>query len=179
MIVTVLVFLLILTILVIVHDALHFFVENIFNIKVEEFGVGFPPRAWGKKVSDTLYSINWLPIGGFVRLYGEDEAGSGRISIGKNKKITNTNRAFFAKPWWQRFLVGIAGVVMNFLLVVLIFSFMFAFVGVAIPGRIVIVGQSAKGSPSELAGLKPGATIQNIAIVKITHTHQLIPKTKK
>ncbi|HKC14551.1 MAG TPA: M50 family metallopeptidase [Patescibacteria group bacterium] len=179
MIVTVLVFLLILTILVLIHEAGHFFVAKFFNIKVEEFGVGFPPRAWGKKVGETLYSINWLPIGGFVRLYGEDEAGSGRISIGKNKKITNTNRAFFAKPWWQRFLVGIAGVVMNFLLAVLIFSFMFAFVGVAIPGHKVIVGQVAKGSPSELAGLKPGDTIEYVGSVKITDTQQLIAETKK
>jgi len=88
MIITVLVFLLILSVLVLIHEAGHFFVAKKLGIKVEEFGFGFPPRMFGFKKGETLYSINWLPIGGFVRLYGEDEAGAGRIALSKK-----TNKA--------------------------------------------------------------------------------------
>jgi len=61
-------------VLVLVHEAGHFFVAKLFGIKVEEFGFGLPPRIFGKKFGETIYSLNWLPIGGFVKLYGEDEA---------------------------------------------------------------------------------------------------------
>ncbi len=181
---TILVFLIILTILVLVHEAGHFLVARFFNIKVEEFGIGFPPRLWGKKIGETLYSVNWLPIGGFVKLYGEDEAGAGRLKVDKvlnfkNPRLRDLDRAFFAKPWWQRFLVGIAGVFMNFVLAVVIFSFIFAVVGVSVAGNKVIVTQVVKGSPSEMAGLRAGDTIQFINSLKITSTAQLITETKK
>jgi regulator of sigma E protease len=83
MIITILVFLLMLSVLVLIHEGGHLLVAKKFGIKVEEFGFGFPPRMFGKKIGETIYSINWLPIGGFVKLYGEDEAGGGRIAISK------------------------------------------------------------------------------------------------
>ena len=86
MLVTIIVFLVILSVLVLIHEAGHFFVAKFFGIKVEEFGFGLPPRIAGKKFGETLYSINWLPIGGFVKLYGEDEAGGGSIKR-KQKEI--------------------------------------------------------------------------------------------
>jgi len=78
MLVTVLAFIIILSVLVIVHELGHFFVAKKLGIKVEEFGVGFPPRAFSRKIGETVYSINWLPVGGFVKLYGEDAAGGVR-----------------------------------------------------------------------------------------------------
>ena len=89
------------------------------GIKVEEFGFGFPPKAWGKKIGGTIYSINWLPIGGFVRLYGED------ASVKKNK-----NGSYFHKSRWIRTKVIIAGVIMNILLGVLAFSIISWVVGI-------------------------------------------------
>ena len=80
MIITILVFLLILSVLVLIHEAGHFFVAKRLGIKIEEFGFGFPPRLIGFKRGETIYSINLLPIGGFVKLYGEDQAGGGRIA---------------------------------------------------------------------------------------------------
>jgi regulator of sigma E protease len=122
--ITLLVFLVLLTILVLIHEAGHYFVAKKFGIKVEEFGFGIPPRAWGKKIGETIYSINWLPIGGFVKLFGEDEAGGGRVDA-KGKVIKSSdadlNRAFFARPVWQRAAVVLAGVVMNALLAFLIY----------------------------------------------------------
>src|SRR3989344_5078253 len=127
MIITIIVFLLILTVLVLIHEAGHFFVAKKLGIKVEEFGFGLPPRAFGIKKGETTYSINFLPIGGFVKLYGEDEAGSGKITNQK-LQITNhkdINRAFFSMPVWQRALVVVAGVVMKFFLAGFLFSFFF------------------------------------------------------
>src|SRR3990170_917530 len=121
MLITILVFLIILSILVLIHEAGHYFVAKFFNIKVEEFGFGFPPRALGFKKGETIYSINWLPIGGFVKLYGEDEAGGGQFKVQSSRlaeamakrakfKVADRQRAFFSRPPWQKGLVVIAGV---------------------------------------------------------------------
>src|SRR3989344_9013968 len=63
----------ILAILVLSHELGHFLIAKLWRIRVDEFGFGLPPRAWGKKVGDTIYSLNWIPFGGFVRIFGEDE----------------------------------------------------------------------------------------------------------
>ncbi|MBI2442691.1 MAG: site-2 protease family protein [Candidatus Levybacteria bacterium] len=128
--ITFLVFLLILSILVLIHEAGHFFVAKKFGIKVEEFGFGIPPRAWGKKIGETIYSINWLPIGGFVKLFGEDDAGAGRVAKGKEQRAKgeDLSRAFFARPVWQRVLVVVAGVIMN---AVLAFVIYYAYLGIS------------------------------------------------
>ncbi len=64
-----------LSLLILVHEFGHFLAAKISGVRVEEFGLGFPPRLFGKKIGETLYSINWLPLGGFVKIYGEDTAG--------------------------------------------------------------------------------------------------------
>src|ERR1035437_5946106 len=127
MLVTIIAFIIILSILVLIHEAGHFVTAKIFGIKVEEFGFGLPPRIFGKKFGETLYSINWLPIGGFVKLYGEDEAGAGKPQFKTQKtKVKDEDRAFFARPVWQRAVVVFAGVFMNFVLAVAIISFLFS-----------------------------------------------------
>src|SRR3989344_3379153 len=103
MVLTILVFLLILTVLVLIHEAGHFFVAKKLGIKVEEFGFGLPPRIWGIKKGETLYSINLLPIGGVVKLYGGGEAGGGKIrSTKKEPRIKDTTRGFYARPILQK-----------------------------------------------------------------------------
>ena len=181
MLVTILVFLLILSILVLIHEAGHFFVAKFFKIKVEEFGFGLPPRAFGIKRGETIYSINWLPIGGFVKLYGEDEAGAGKVSLPKKAKQTkakDADRAFYSRPVWQRATVVFAGVFMNFVLAVAIVSFLFSVIGVAVAGKDVIVDQVVKGAPAQESGLKPGDKIIAINNVNITTPDQLVSYTK-
>lgn len=175
---SILVFILVLTVLVLIHELGHFLVAKKFKIKVEEFGIGLPPRAFGKKFGETLYSLNWLPIGGFVKLYGEDEAGAGRISS-KVKLITNKSRAFYTRSVWQRALVVIAGVFMNFALSVVITSFLLGSVGVPIPGDKITVSQVMKGSPAELAGIKSGDEVVYINSTKVTSNQELIEITRK
>lgn len=129
-ILTILVFVLLLSVLVLIHEAGHFFTAKYFGIKVEEFGWGFPPRLFGIKRGETVYSINLLPIGGFVKLYGEDDAGGGQLKSPNTKSQipkTDLKRAFFARPAWQRALVVFAGVVMN---VVLAFVIFYVYLGI-------------------------------------------------
>src|SRR3989344_884285 len=107
----IIVFIIILSILVLIHEFGHFFMAKRSGIGVEEFGFGLPPRAWGKKIGETIYSINWLPFGGFVKLVGED-------STDKRREDKNS---FYVKPIGQRASVVVAGVFMNFLLAIAIF----------------------------------------------------------
>ena len=88
--------------LVVLHELGHYVVAKLSGVRVEEFGVGFPPRIWGKRFGETLYSINWLPLGGFVRLTGEESArvyvgqvnaqgAAGRAGIATGDVITKVN----------------------------------------------------------------------------------------
>lgn len=179
-----LVTLLILSLLVLIHEFGHFITAKMFGIKVEEFGFGFPPKAWGKKFGETIYTINWLPIGGFVKLYGEDEAGGGKVTLkDPTKGIKDVDRAFFARPVWQRATVILAGVFMNAIVAFLVF-YIFLFLSdfktvlplysvdstttyrpqfslvnqVTRPAGIYIEAVSAN-SPAAIAGLKAPAQI--------------------
>ncbi|OWK27240.1 MAG: hypothetical protein US76_02915 [Parcubacteria group bacterium GW2011_GWA2_38_13b] len=114
MFLTIIIFILILSVLVLVHEMGHFFVAKNRRIKVEEFGFGFPPRVFSVKRGETIYSINAIPIGGFVKMYGED---------GENElKISETDRAFFSKKIWERAVVIVAGVTMNVVLAAFLLS---------------------------------------------------------
>jgi len=189
MILTVIIFLIILSVLVLIHEAGHFIVAKLLKIKVEEFGFGLPPRAFGIKYGETIYSINWLPIGGFVKLYGEDPAGGGSVKVSDLRssvkeqraktKDPSIKRAFYARPIWQRALVVVAGVFMNFVLAVAILSVLFSVVGVAVGGDRVVVTEVINGAPAKQAGLKVGDTIEYIGNVKITNPNQLVEVTKK
>src|SRR5258706_8305137 len=115
------IFVLMLSVLVLIHELGHFLVAKFFKMRVEEFGIGLPPRAktlFTKR--GTIFSLNWLPLGGFVKLFGEDMDDPAQAS---------SPEAFFNKPIWQRAGVLTAGVVMNFLLGVLVFGIVYTYVG--------------------------------------------------
>jgi len=117
---SILIFFVVLSILVIVHEFGHYYLAKKNGIWVEEFGFGLPPRIYGKKIGETVYSINLFPFGGFVRLHGEQE----------EEGITNPKRAFLNKSKKVRVAVVIAGVVMNFLLAVAAFAVIYSYSGV-------------------------------------------------
>ena len=112
----IIVFLIILSILVLIHEFGHFIVAKWNGIKVEEFGLGFPPRVFGVKKGETLYSINALPLGGFVKVFGEEYHEHEGAVTNELKK-----RGFVYKKPWQKAAVLVAGVIMNILLAVVIF----------------------------------------------------------
>jgi regulator of sigma E protease len=145
---TILLFFVILGSLVLVHELGHFAVARLFRVRVLEFGVGFPPRA---KVlgrgGETLYTLNWLPIGGFVKLEGEDG------------DATDDPRAFSGQPLWIRLVILVAGVVMNLILAFAIFT------GIALtgdPAMGIQAGRIQADSPAAAAGLMPGDTLVSI-----------------
>lgn len=105
---TVIIFILILGILIFVHELGHFVAAKKNGVRVEEFGFGFPPRLFGIKMGETIYSLNWIPLGGFVRTLGEDGA------------ERSNPKSFAAKKIWQRAAILVAGVTMNFLFAVII-----------------------------------------------------------
>lgn len=160
---TILLFILILSFLVMIHEFGHFMMAKRAGIGVEEFGFGLPPRLWGKKVKGTIYSINWLPFGGFVRLVGEDP--TDKKSFAKN--------SFQVKSLWQRTWVVLAGVFMNFVVAVVVYYFVVAALGfkVNLPLLIphdfkfvnqteqVLVSDVTPNSVAAKAGLKPGDSI--------------------
>jgi regulator of sigma E protease len=110
---TLIIFILILSVLVLVHEFGHFIVAKKLGIRVEEFGLGIPPRIFGKKFGETLYSLNWLPFGGFVKVTGEDPEES-------SAALTDP-RSFASRTPGQRAAVLVAGVVMNMLLAAALF----------------------------------------------------------
>ena len=136
-IITILLFILMLGALVVIHELGHFVTARLMNVRVLEFGVGFPPRAKVlRDKGETVYTLNWLPIGGFVKLEGEDG------------DATDDPRAFSAQSLPRRLLILVAGVAMNLLLAFAIFT------GIALhgdPAVGVVIGRVEEGSPA--AGL--------------------------
>lgn len=99
--------------LVFIHELGHFLMAKKAGIKVIEFAIGFPPRIFSKKKGETTYSINAIPFGGYVRLYGEDAS---------DQKMLRSKKSFASKTLRQRILVVIGGVVMNFITALLLFT---------------------------------------------------------
>ena len=177
MLLTAVVFFVILSILIFVHEFGHYIVARLVGVHVEEFGFGLPPRIWGKKVGRTIYSINWLPVGGFVRLAGEDDEG---VQKSKNLK---TSEYFWARSKKERAAILLAGVTMNFILAVGITTYLLTQGVYEVAGRIHIE-KVVPGSPSALAGLKEkdylyfGREGQNGKSFKLNKPQDLIDFTK-
>ncbi len=145
----IIIFLVALSILVLVHELGHFMAAKLTGVKVEEFGLGLPPRIIGKKIGETVFSLNWLPIGGFCKLFGENPDEAKDLEKGKEK-----NRTFMAKNPWQKLLIVVGGVMMNIVLAIVVFSVVYAITGIPTDvNRVTIIGVS-KHSPAEAAGLK-------------------------
>ncbi|OGC70423.1 hypothetical protein A2415_01325 [candidate division WWE3 bacterium RIFOXYC1_FULL_39_7] len=120
---TFIVFILILSVLVLVHESGHFFVAKKLGIKVEEFGLGLPPRILGKQIGDTIYSLNLLPFGGFVKVLGEEPEEIPGVDV------QHDPASFAARSPLHRLLVLGAGVFMNVVLAVVLFYVVLAMSG--------------------------------------------------
>ncbi|MBI4299401.1 MAG: site-2 protease family protein, partial [Chloroflexi bacterium] len=144
---TIVYFILLLGILVFVHELGHFATAKAFGIQVNEFGFGFPPRLLGLRWRGTLYSLNLVPLGGFVKMVGEEDPGHPRSLAGK--------------PIFTRFIVLVAGSFMNGLLAVAIFTVFFMTPQETLVGQVRIQ-QVTPDSPAARAGLKPGDTVLRV-----------------
>lgn len=159
---SIIIFFVVLLVLVIVHEFGHFFSAKKFGIRVDEFGFGFPPKLFGIKKGETEYTFNLLPLGGFVKIFGENPNE-------ENISGPDSTRSFVNKPKWQQAIVLSAGVFANFLLAWFLFSigFMTGFPVPADPDQndlivrdvYLVLTSVMPNSPAEIAGLKPGDKI--------------------
>lgn len=144
---TILPFIGILVVLVVVHEFGHFITAKMFNVKVLEFGVGFPPRLFSIRKGETEYTVNALPLGGFVRLLGEED--------------DQDPRSLMAQAPWKRLVIMGAGVVMNFFLAIFLFS-----LALMIPREVsvgnAVISQVVPDSPAAQAGIERGDIIEEI-----------------
>lgn len=163
---TILIFIAVLAVLVLVHEAGHFFAAKKFGVKVDEFGFGFPPRIVGKTMKGTLYSLNWIPLGGFVKIKGV--AGDDPDADAENPDADS----FAALSYFKRFTILFAGIFMNILLAMALLWIVFmagvqtspeaTFEGAILSNEQVAVISVAAESPSEKAGLQFGDIITAI-----------------
>ena len=159
---TILAFVAVLVVLVLVHELGHFIVAKRAGITVQEFGVGFPPRIGSVVWHGTRYSVNWIPLGGFVKMLGED----GEVEADKMRQRGLSEAAvdkamegaFNRKPIWIRIVVLVAGVVMNFLLASVLFAVALSLPAQQGRGPLTITEIQA-GSPAVVAGLQVGDVI--------------------
>lgn len=159
---TVFAFIGVLVVLVLVHELGHFLVAKRAGITVQEFGVGFPPRIGSVVWHGTRYSLNWIPLGGFVKMLGED--GEGEADKMRKRGLSEAavekamEGAFNRRPIWVRISVLVAGVLMNFLLAAVLFGIALSLPGSEGRGPLTITEIQA-ASPAVAAGLQAGDVI--------------------
>lgn len=172
--------LLVLVFLVVIHELGHAVVAKRNGVVVEEFGVGFPPKAWGKKLKNgVLFTLNWLPLGGFVKLQGENDSASKKGDYG-------------AATFWQKTKILFAGVVINWLAAVVLLMALAWTTGIPkiIPDQFSVasdttvvttpvqIGTLVEGYPAEKAGLESRDKIISFAGEPIENTQELIDVSK-
>ena len=156
-------FIVVLGVLVFVHELGHFWASRASNVKVSEFGLGLPPKAYSytPEGSEVEYSLNWLPIGGFVKIYGEDYEDL-------DESDPDYGRAFARASKFSQVFILIGGVAMNFLIAILLFA-MAAWSGSLVAVDSVTerdgfyVVQVSPGSPAQVSGLEPGTEVLSIS----------------
>ena len=176
----ILVGLFVLVVLVTIHELGHAIAARRNGVVVEEFGIGFPPRAWAKKLKNgVLFSVNWLPLGGFVKLQGEHDAANGKGDYG-------------AASFWQKTKILLAGVFMNWIVAAVLLTVL-AWTGLpkiidnqfSIPGDTISIKEPVevatvtKDSPADKAGLKVGDQILRFAGEPVPTPQVLTEKTKE
>lgn len=164
----ILIFIVALSILVLVHEFGHYFAAKFTGVKVEEFGLGLPPMIWGKKIGQTIWSLNWLPIGGFCKLEGESP-----------EDIKKSTTSFMYKNPWQKGLIVLGGVLMNLVLAVVIFSTVYTILGVPTKTNEVRVVGVAKNTPAEAAGLKEKDWILSVNGIYVSKPEELTKEVSK
>jgi len=141
-------FIVVLGVLIFVHEFGHFLFAKLCGVRVLKFSLGFGSKVVGKKWGETEYLLSAFPLGGYVKMYGEQQ--------GDPVPASERNRSFSHKPVWQRFLIVFGGPLFNLLFAIFLFVFMFSLAGLPEAVDTTTIGQVAAGSAAEQAGIKPG-----------------------
>ena len=164
---TIIIAIIILAVLILAHELGHFVVARRIGIPVHEFSLGFGHKLFSTKKDGVEYSLRLIPLGGFVRMAGE-EPGDMNNPEGFNNR----------KPW-EKMAVAFAGPFMNFVLAIFIFIYTFAVIGVAQPMDAAIVGEVMKGKPAAAAGLKTNDRILSVNDTNIDSWEQFVNTIKQ
>ncbi|GAB4411348.1 MAG: RIP metalloprotease RseP [Thermodesulfovibrionales bacterium] len=159
---TVLSAIILLGILIFVHELGHFLFAKLTNVKVLKFSLGFGPRVIGRKYGETEYLISSVPLGGYVKMLGEEP--------GNEVSEEDKARAYTFQPVWKRLLIVLSGPLFNIFFAVLIFVFVFL---AGVPSLLPEVGEVLPNSPAAAAGLRKGDTIQEINKVPIKRWNEM------
>jgi regulator of sigma E protease len=175
LIIQILYFLIILSFLIIIHELGHYISAKLFKVKVEEFGLGYPPLALKLfTYAGTVFSLNWIPFGGFVRMDGE-EGGSEVASSSNSKHVKESTKSttkegpFYEKSRLARLSIVLAGAAINFLFGVFAFSLFFSVKGIPVLLSNARISEVAPGSPAALAGITPQTEILELKIADKTY----------
>ena len=163
---TVLIFFAVLFILILVHEWGHFIVAKKTGMRVDEFGIGFPPKLFGVQKGETEYTLNLLPIGGFVRIFGEDGVTGSDDVEREEKKGDDISRSFTSKSKWAQSAVLLAGVTMNVIFAWLLFVIVFILgvptavdEAVASPDAQLTITHVVPNGPADEANIPVGAVV--------------------
>ncbi len=172
---TIIAFLVTFSILVLVHELGHFFAARLAGVHVEEFGFGFPPRLAGRMFGRTLYTLNLIPLGGFVKLFGESD------KMGDQNDASRVS--FSSQSFGKKMMIVLSGVGSNWLLSVIMFSFLLSigtpqlltrlYPYATVTHRRLVVTQVLPGSPAEVSGLKMGDMLASVAKTNVTTVEEL------
>jgi regulator of sigma E protease len=165
MLITILATIFVLGVLIFFHELGHFLVAKKSGIRVEKFSLGFPPAIISKKWGETVYAIGLIPLGGYVKMAGENPL----------EETTGEPYEFMSKPIWTRFLVIFAGPFMNFILAVVVLSGLYFFRGKEVDS--VFIGDVESGYPAAMAGIEPGdmiVSLDGIAIHSFPHMAEIV-----
>jgi regulator of sigma E protease len=161
MLITILIFAVVLVVLILSHEAGHAVVAWLLGCRVEEFGIGFPPKLFGKKVGETIFSINALPLGGFVRITGED----GDLNNGETANIKKDPKSFASKNPLIKLAILLAGVGMNILLAVVCYT-LIAGIGADVPVEANNGGKPLQNQRVEIVGVEKNAVLTKSGILE-------------
>jgi regulator of sigma E protease len=167
MLVSLLIFIIVLGLLILAHELGHFWVAKRAGIRVDEFGLGFPPRLWSFRFRETIYSLNWIPFGGFVRIYGEDP-------FDEQASAPGAYRSMATKPKLVQAAVLVAGVTFNLIFAWSLLStgLIFGlpvdaanhdFFSAPLAEQRLIITSVLANSPAANAGILPGDQILSLA----------------
>jgi len=166
---TVLATIIVLGVLVFVHELGHFLMAKLFGVRVDAFSLGFPPKLLHKKIGDTDYRLSVVPLGGYVKLFGENP---------KDEVPPELQPVSFSHhPLWHRFLIVLAGPAFNLIFAAVALTLVFTFSG--IPYLTTEIGGVKDGSPAALAGLQKGDRILSVGDQAVSRWDQLSAKIRQ
>ncbi|HSL11517.1 MAG TPA: site-2 protease family protein [Actinomycetota bacterium] len=158
--------------IVLIHEAGHYVAARVFGFRVLEYFAGFGPRLWSFRRGEIEYGVKALPVGGYVKIAGMNP-------LENDVPPGDEDRAYFAKPIWQRAVVILAGPISHFVVAMIVFAGLYATTGLGHPDNMLTgIGQitpriAGEASPAAAAGLRPGDLIVRIGDIDLPRSDQI------